>query len=310
MGDETKVIETLGGPFPVLPTPMREDQSVDLEGLGAVIDRVLACGVRGLTLLGSSAEATYLSREERDRVLRHAIERVNGRATVIAGVIQFGTREAVEEGKRFRDLGADALMVALPQYFATPFATIVAHYAAIRRATETPVLYYHFPMTTHLNLTPEQVARLFAEVDLCGIKNSSLDTQNTLAQIALIQRPIRMFTGHSFDFLNVLDGGGSGSICPLAALMPRTALALHAAHARGDRAAAEAAQKHFFDGLAILLPEKTATGEAWGTPHGGVKAALAALGIIGSGRMRDPQPMPSETKRREIADIAAKVSEL
>lgn len=310
MNDEAKIIERLGGPFPVLPTPLHDDQSLDLDGLGAVIDRVLACGIRGLTLLGSSAEATYLSSEERARVLQHAIARVNGRATLIAGVIQYGTREAVEEGKRFRDLGADALMVALPQYFATPLATIVTHYAAIRRATEIPVLYYHFPMTTHLNLTPEQVASLFAEVDLCGIKNSSLDTQNTLAQIALIARPIRMFTGHSFDFLKVLDGGGAGSICPLAALMPRTALALHAAHARADRSAAEAAQKHFFDGLGILLPERTATGEAWGTPHGGVKAALAALGIIRSARMRDPQPMPSDAKRREIADLAAKVSEL
>jgi dihydrodipicolinate synthase/N-acetylneuraminate lyase len=119
-----------------------------------------------------------------------------------------------------------------------------------------------------------------------------------------------MFTGHSFDFLKVLDGGGAGSICPLAALMPKTALALHAAHARGDRAAAEAAQKRFFEGLAILMQEKAASGEAWGTPHGGVKAALAALGIIGSGRMREPQPMPTEAKRREIAEVAARVAEL
>ena len=154
------------------------------------------------------------------------------------------------------------------------------------------------------------VAELFAAVDLCGIKNSSLDTQNTLAQIAAIKRPIRMFTGHSFDFLKCLDGGAAGGICPIATLMPKTALALYGAHKRGDRAAAEAAQKHFYDALGIVLQEKTAAGEAWGTPHGGVKAALAAIGVIESARMRDPQPMPTDAKRREIAEIAAKVSEL
>ena len=105
MTNEASIIERLRGSFPVMPTPFHDDQSLDLDGLSAVIDRVLDRGIKGLTLLGSSAEAAYLTADERTQVLRHAVQRVNGRATLLVGVIQVGPLPAVEEAKRFRDLG-------------------------------------------------------------------------------------------------------------------------------------------------------------------------------------------------------------
>jgi 4-hydroxy-tetrahydrodipicolinate synthase len=303
-------VARLTGAFPVLPTPFLDDESLDLESLGTLVDRVLARGIGGLTVLGSSAEATYLSAEERTRVLDFVARRVNRRATLLVGIIQFGTAPAVDEGKRFRDLGADALLVALPQYYRTPLAQVVSHFRRIREGTGLPVLYYHYPDPTHLRLTPEEVGKLFAEVDLCGIKNSSIDTSDTLAQMRAVGRPIQMFTGSSFDCLACLKGGAVGAICPVAAIMPTSARRMVELERAGDASGAQELQNHFYKALPIVMPEPSESGPPVGVPHAGVKEALAAVGLIRSARIRDPQPLPSEAKRRQIRELAPALIEL
>ena len=306
----SSVVERLNGVFPVLPTPLTDDEAVDFESLGTLIDRVLGAGIRGLTLLGSSAESNYMTLEERRSVLKAASERVGGRATLLVGLIGFGTRAAVEEGKGLRDLGADALLVALPQYYRTPLGEVITHYRRLLDEVRIPVLYYHYPEPTHLRLTPEQVAKLFLEVELAGIKNSSLDTSDTLAQLQAIGRPIQMFTGSSFDCLRCLNGGASGSICPVATLMPKTALRLVELQRAGDQTGAQELQNQFYKALPLVMPESVDEGPPVGVPHAGVKEALFSLGLIRSARVRDPQPAPSEARRAQIRELAPSLVEL
>lgn len=295
--------------FPVLPTPFFEDESLDLDSLGTLIDRVLEAGARGLTVLGSGAEAVYLTESERDAVLAYAVKRIDGRATVLSGVMRYGTHQAVEQGKRFRDLGADAIMVALPQYYVTPLSSVIGHYARFVREVGVPTLYYHYPKPTHLELGPEQVGKLFAEVDLVGIKNSAVDTSNVLAQIEAIGRPIRMFTGQSFDLLPCLRGGAVGSICPVATLMPRTARSIVAEHDAGKGDAAQEAQNRIFQAAPFVMPEPTDEGLV-AVPHAGVKEALATAGIIRSATIRAPQPSLSDERRRQIRQLVPTLLEL
>ena len=174
-------------------------------------------------------------------------------------------------------MGADALLVALPQYYETPLSSVIAHYDAIVRDVGLPTLYYHYPKPTHLDLSPEQVGKLFNEVGLVGIKNSSVDTNNTLAQIRAVGRPISMFTGQSFDCLACLEGGAVGAICPVAAVMPTTAQSLVEKHRAGDREGAQQAQNRFYQALPFVMPEQTGEG-LFGVPHAGVKEALVARG--------------------------------
>jgi len=113
MSTEASIMEKLEGPFPVLPTVFKDDFSLDLDGLGNIIDRLLDKGIRGMTLLGSGAETPFLDADERRSLLEFAVRRIDGRATVISGVIQWGTRQAIAEAKRCRDAGADAFLWAV-----------------------------------------------------------------------------------------------------------------------------------------------------------------------------------------------------
>lgn len=327
MAEKTTTFDRLTGSFPVVPTPFLDDFTIDLDSLGRLLDRLIDSGLSGLTLLGSSSETTYLTEPERGKVLEFALARLARRVTTVVGIIRFGTQQAVEEGKRALDLGADALMVALPQYFKTPTDDVIAHYEAFVRSTGAPVLYYHYPEPTNLHLDPKQINKLFERVALCGIKESGFSTPELIRHMRSILRPVRIFTGQSFNLMDALEAGAAGAICPAGVLMPKTSMALCTAVEGGDRKGARVAQERLYSCLPVLTPGTISARLAQGAlkfglrfgvslprpagvPHAGLKEALAATGILRSAAVRPPQPAVGQKKRDEIRALAPLLSEL
>jgi dihydrodipicolinate synthase/N-acetylneuraminate lyase len=174
---------------------------------------------------------------------------------LIVGLACFGTVQAVEEARRMVAAGADALLVALPQYYATPIDGIIGHYDAIAAAVEIPILYYHFPSVTHLRISQDDFVRLADRVPIAGTKESGLSTPELRRRVANAPRPLSIFTGISFNILDALDAGAAGVICPIGGLMPDTTAQLLAAYAAGDREQASAAQER----LRRAIPSWAAT---------------------------------------------------
>jgi len=299
--------ERLTGAYAAIPIPFHDDQSLDLDGLGEIIDRVLARGIRGLTILGDSAESMTLSDDERYGVLGYAVQRTGGRATIVAGLRSSAAGIAVEQGKRFKDLGADALLVALPGRPGALLTGVVAHYTAVVRDVDLPTLYDHAP--TDLALSPEEVGELLTEVTLVGIRNGSRGAADLAEQIRAVGRPISMFTGQSFDCLTCLAGGGVGAICPIAALMPSTARRLIDEHRAGNDAGAEDAQSRLLRAAPLVtaeLHEATA-----GVPHPGIREALVSVGILRSAMVRGTSAAHmSEERRQQMRVLGAELAEL
>jgi 4-hydroxy-tetrahydrodipicolinate synthase len=295
------------GAFPALPIVLHDDKTLDLEGLGELIDRLIARGVLGVSLLGGGGEAVYLTGEERQRVVGFAAERVARRALLLAGVVELPTNVAVYEAARFRELGADALLAAPPLDDALP--QVIAHYSAIVREASLPTLYDHDPKRTRVELTSEDMGRLFVEVALVGIRNGSPGAEDAIELIHSVGRPIAMFAGQSTDCLGCLEGGGVGAICPLAVILPVTARRLVEEYRAGSTEGAKAALSRLFEGNPVVLPESSKSGST-GIFHAGVKEVLAAAGIIRSVATRDPGPPPSDAWRHRIREIAKGMLEL
>lgn len=318
----------LTGPYPVVPTPLTKDFSFDGKSQGNLLEKLCDSGLSGLTLLGSSAEATYLTCGERKKILKYCIKKLDGRVSTIVGVIRWGTEQAVEEAKFAVDNGADVLMVALPQYYRTPFSQVLQHYETVVEQVNAPVLYYHYPEPTGLHLTPAQIGELFEKVDLIGIKESGFSTPEVGQHLPRFNRPVRVFSGQSFNLLAVLRMGAVGAICPTGILMPKTSIALGKAIIAKNISAAARLQDKIYDALPILspgsnIPNRVAKSafkttlrfglkipKPPGVPHAGLKEALAACGIISCAAVRPPQPPLNDKKRDEIRRLAPKVCEL
>jgi len=305
-----RVEERLTGAYAALPVPLKENGSVDLDGLGEIVERVLQRGIRGLAILADGAEAALLTEDERDRVVARVVQRTEKRATVIAGVRAPSAARAVEEAKGYRDLGADGLLVSLEEKSAELTAgelltPVIAHFTAIVRDVGLPTLYDHVP--SDLPLSPEEVSDLFAEVTLVGIRNGTPHATDVAAQIRAVGRPISMFTSRSFDALAGLAVGGVGAMCPIATLMPLTARRLIDKHRTSNDAGAEDAQARLERAAPFVAVDPAFPGSS---PHLALTEALAAVGVVGPLVARGSTSGLGEVLRKRIHELARELVEL
>ena len=92
-------------------TPFKEDDSVDYDALLRLVDYQLQNGTDFLCVLGTTAETPTLTKEEKDKIKRLIIERVNGRIPILLGVSSNCTRAVVETLKNDDMTGVDAVLL-------------------------------------------------------------------------------------------------------------------------------------------------------------------------------------------------------
>jgi dihydrodipicolinate synthase/N-acetylneuraminate lyase len=299
---------SLRGIFPVVPTPLHEDESLDLEGLAHLVDHYATTGCHGVVVLGSGGEYPYLAFDERLAVTRTAVLAARGRIPVVAGAGFTGLREArrfVEEGAA---LGASALLVALPTYYAVEAAEAVDFFERLARASAVPLLYYHFPDVTRLSLPAAAMQRILRLEGVVGIKESSLRLAEARRHLAAAGKEgFASFTGTSLLLLPMLDQGGAGAICPIAAVAPRLVLDCHEAWTANDRGRAAALEERILGLMPLMSPlpvppaaRRTALRALSGLPlplrlgsrsrHAVFKEALRRLGHPITATVRRPLP--------------------
>src|SRR5436309_4703870 len=107
------------GIIPPVVTPMRANEDLDLPRLRQTLDRLLAAGVHGLFVLGTTGEFYALAEDEKKAVIAEAAAHIHQRVPLIAGTGAETTREAVRLSQMAEREGADAVAVITP-YFVHP----------------------------------------------------------------------------------------------------------------------------------------------------------------------------------------------
>lgn len=148
-------------------TPFKEDESVDYEALGRLVDFQLQNGTDYLVVLGTTAETPTLTEQEKKDIVSMVVSKVRGRIPVVLGVGGNCTRSVVEKLKHDNFDGIDAILSVVPYYNKPSQEGIYQHYKAISEATDLPIILYNVPGRTGVNMTAEttlRVARDFKNV--------------------------------------------------------------------------------------------------------------------------------------------------
>ena len=192
-------IALLRGVIPPVPTMVNEDGSFAAQGMGVLIDRLLASDINGFLFLGSAGEFAQLSNAARREIAQFCVSRVAGRRPVIIGTASCSTAEVIELSVHASDIGADAVMVVNPYYSLLSEERLYTHYRRIAEASPLPVLLYNFPALTGQDLSVDLVARLAKDCpNIVGIKDSAgsydslkgyLDAVRGLADFAVLSGP-------------------------------------------------------------------------------------------------------------------------
>ena len=141
-------------------TPFKEDESVDYDALMRLVDYLLQNNADFLCVLGTTAETPTLSEEEKKKIKKMVIDRVNGRIPILLGVGSNNTRAVVETLKNDDFTGVDAILSVVPYYNKPSQEGIYQHYKAIASATELPIVLYNVPGRTGVNMTAETTLRI------------------------------------------------------------------------------------------------------------------------------------------------------
>ena len=197
------------GVFTALVTPFKNG-AVDEAALKRHIEEQIAAGVDGVVPCGSTGEAATLSHEEHKRVVRLAVETVARRVLVIAGAGSNATAEAIELTAAAKAAGADGALLISPYYNKPTQDGVVAHYAAIARATEFPLVAYNVPGRTGSNILPDTIARLAEIEHVVGVKESCGDLHQISQVIARVPSDFAVLAGDDWATLPQLAIGGAG----------------------------------------------------------------------------------------------------
>ncbi len=211
---------------------------VDTQALQLLLARLVAAGVESIGLLGSTGSYAYLSRTERRRAVRAAVECVAGRVPILVGIGALRTDEAVALARDARAAGAQAGLLAPVSYTPLLEDEVYEHFRAVSEAG-LPLCIYNNPATTHFSFTPELVGRLAGLSQVVAVKYPAPAAGEAAALLALLRArvPTDFSVGFSVDWnaSEALLAGGDAWYSVLAGLYPaicvRLARAARAGHA-------------------------------------------------------------------------------
>jgi 4-hydroxy-tetrahydrodipicolinate synthase len=284
------------GIIPPVATPMQANEDLDLPRLRWFLDHLIGAGIHGVFVLGTNSEFYALDEGEKQAVIATAVAHVRGRVPVFAGTGAESTREAVRLTRMAEREGANGVSVITPYFVSPSQQEIFDHYRRVAESTSLPVILYNNPGTCGgVKIDPDTVARLAEVPNILGIKDSSGDLQNTNDLIRVVPERFSVLQGRDTLIYQALIFGARGAVPATANVAPRLLVEIYDAAQRGDHAAARTAQLR-------LHPVRLSL--SLGTAPGGVKSALALLGMS-IGPSRAPVGPLSPEKQQKMAAALA-----
>ncbi|MDX1358188.1 MAG: 4-hydroxy-tetrahydrodipicolinate synthase [Clostridia bacterium] len=154
-------------------TPFK-GSGVDYEALANMIEFQIAGGIDAQLFCGTTGESSTMPDKEHLSVIEFGINQVAGRIPVIANTGSNDTAHAIELSQKAQALGADALLSVAPYYNKTTQKGLIAHFTAIAKSVDKPIILYNVPTRTVVNINAETIIELSKVPNIIGVKECNL----------------------------------------------------------------------------------------------------------------------------------------
>ena len=202
-------------------TPFNEDESINFEKLGELIDWQIEESTDAIIICGTTGEAATMDDNEHKESIRFAVEKVAGRIPVIAGTGSNNTAHAIEMSKFAESVGVDGLLVVTPYYNKGTQKGMIKHYSVIADSVNIPIIIYNVPGRTGVNILPETVAELAKHPNIQGVKEASGNISQVVEIARLVPDDFYIYSGNDDMIVPLLSVNGSGVISVVANIAPK-----------------------------------------------------------------------------------------
>ncbi|MEV8037990.1 dihydrodipicolinate synthase family protein [Streptomyces sp. NPDC086182] len=288
--------------FPLTPIP--GNAGIDEKAYGRLVHRLATAGVDSIGALGSTGSYAYLTREERARVARLAVEHADG-VPVIVGIGALRTRHVLEAAQDAQNAGAAGVLLAPVSYQPLTDDDVFGLFEEVTAHLSVPLVIYDNPGTTHFTFTDELYTRLVCLPNVASIKIPGVpaDPEAARARIEHLRRllPATVTIGVSRDAAAArgLNAGCDAWYSVIGGTFPEPALALTRA-AQAGRAEQAERESQRLQPLWDLFAQ-----------HGGslrvVAAAAAHLGLTASCNLPLPLRGLDAKERAQVATVIEKL---
>ena len=278
MGSSSNVLpRPIRGIIPPMVTPLLDRDSLDVAGLEKLIEHILAGGVDGLFILGTTGEAPSLSQRLRRELIERVCEQVKGRVPVLVGITDTCFVESVNIACKAKDAGAQAVVLAPPYYFPAGQGELLEYLEHLMPELPLPLVLYNMPSYTKLVFEPKTVKSAAAITGIVGIKESSGDMVyfNKLLSMLKKQPDFSLLMGHEELLAEAVLGGAHGGVCGGANLVPQLYVDLYNAACSKELPTVESLQKKVMQISKAIY----GVGKYESSYLKGLKCALSCMGI-------------------------------
>jgi 4-hydroxy-tetrahydrodipicolinate synthase len=265
-------------------TPLADRNTLDVAGLERLIEHVLAGGVHGLFLLGTTGEAAALSSSVQSDLIRNAVRVTRGRVPILAGVCDNSVVDSLRSAREFSELGVRAIVLSTPSYLPAEPAEIVRYVRTFNEESPLPIVLYNMPRLTSHWFSIEVIRQALQFENILGLKDSSGDMPYfDEVRRMLADRPDWcLLMGPEALLADAVKLGAHGCVGAGSNVWPRLLVDIYEAALENAGPRLETLQQTLVEMGEIYQFGGYATGVVRG-----IKCALEILGIC-NGRMADP----------------------
>ncbi len=215
------------GVMPAVTTKFTDDDKLDLKTFEKNISAQLEAGVSGIILGGTLGEASTLTLEEKERLIKATLKMVARRVPVIINIAEQSTKEAVTVARRAEEIGANGLMLLPPMRYKATDRETVEYFKEIANSTSLPIMIYNNPVDYKIEVTLSMFEELLHLDNIQAVKESTRDISNIIRLKNKFGDRLKILCGVDTLALESLVIGADGWVAGLVDAYPAETVAIY-----------------------------------------------------------------------------------
>ena len=214
------------GVFPALTTKFTKEDQLDMEMFEKNLQAQIEAGVDGIVLGGSLGEASVLTTEEKEVLVKFAIEKCKG-IPVILNIAEGFTKAAMDQIKYAEKWGAHGLMLLPPMRYKSDHRETVTYFKTLASSTSLPIMLYNNPVDYKIEITLEMFDELLECKNITAVKESTRDVINVTRMINRFGDRYKILCGVDPLAVEELCLGADGWVAGLVCAFPKETVAIY-----------------------------------------------------------------------------------
>ena len=215
------------GVFPALTTNFTADDELDLPLFTKNLLFQVEAGVDGVVVGGSLGEASTLTLNEKERLVRSAVESVEGKVPVLLNIAEGATRDAINQARQAKKWGAEGLMLLPPMRYKSDARETVEYFKAVAQATDLPIMLYNNPVEYRIEVTLSMFESMLDCETIQAVKESTRDVTNVTRMINAFGDRYKLLCGVDTIAMEELLLGAHGWVAGLVCAFPAEPVAIY-----------------------------------------------------------------------------------